>query len=460
MVLPLLFTGCASRSTRAQLESVAKGWCETIRASQVIPVYPLTQDLVVGDVFLVQTTVESQAKLYNRRGFLSLDDHRTRLRGIDYKRMYFDGYWKDSFGNTPHEQSQRTNAGSLPSGASEGIALTEAAAPRAAFPTYTFAAKSGFGLSLAIPVKGVPVGLNYLNSDRVSGSVTIADARTYAGDEQQLYEELRKWAEQPSIRPMLSETVDKANGRPVFLRVISRVYLTGGVIVNLQRADAKGAGARAGTAPKVSLVDADGNVNSNYDELLGALDQQANALGALTEAGASVRFMAASESSVALAESFDRLLVIGYLGYDVPVYAGGVIGAPLPTFQRLTRQITDPPQARVGPLTVEQQRFRATQDLLEMLAEAEAEEAMMVVGNVLQQLDEIEFQDAREAYAAAREAAGSTDAKAKIDALLLAYKLAATRYVTPQGTRGPRYAAYDEAFVTAYDKMKNETDAD
>jgi len=57
-VVLLLVGGCANKER--QLEQVAKDWCLTIRASQVIPVYPMTEDLQPGDVFLVQRTVDEQ----------------------------------------------------------------------------------------------------------------------------------------------------------------------------------------------------------------------------------------------------------------------------------------------------------------------------------------------------------------------------------------------------------------
>lgn len=44
-------TGCTSREQ--ELENVAKDWCLTIRASQVMPVYPLREDVQPGDCFLV-----------------------------------------------------------------------------------------------------------------------------------------------------------------------------------------------------------------------------------------------------------------------------------------------------------------------------------------------------------------------------------------------------------------------
>ena len=70
----LLVTGCNSlpRSKDQELEQVAKDWSMTIRASQVIPVYPLTEDLQPGDVFLVQVPVEQQQQVYKEKGFLDI----------------------------------------------------------------------------------------------------------------------------------------------------------------------------------------------------------------------------------------------------------------------------------------------------------------------------------------------------------------------------------------------------
>src|SRR5215207_1958703 len=62
------------RSEMAQIElaRVAKDWSQTIRASQVIPVYPLSEDVQPGDVFLVTETVEQQQETYLERGYLAL----------------------------------------------------------------------------------------------------------------------------------------------------------------------------------------------------------------------------------------------------------------------------------------------------------------------------------------------------------------------------------------------------
>ena len=74
--LPLVvsvLSGCATQKMSGdQLARVAKDWSLSIRASQVIPVYPLTEDLLPGDIFLVQTPIEEEVKAYLAKGFLPL----------------------------------------------------------------------------------------------------------------------------------------------------------------------------------------------------------------------------------------------------------------------------------------------------------------------------------------------------------------------------------------------------
>src|SRR6266481_2898062 len=84
----LLFLTSCCTSKKCQLERVAKDWCMTIRASQVIPVYPLTEDVQPGDVFLVRTRIEDQASEYERRGFLPLDQLLARFQPTNYQQFY------------------------------------------------------------------------------------------------------------------------------------------------------------------------------------------------------------------------------------------------------------------------------------------------------------------------------------------------------------------------------------
>jgi hypothetical protein len=50
------------------MEDVARDWSVVIRASQVVPVYPLTEDVQPGDIFLAQTPIDKQVKLCGHRG--------------------------------------------------------------------------------------------------------------------------------------------------------------------------------------------------------------------------------------------------------------------------------------------------------------------------------------------------------------------------------------------------------
>ena len=66
--LALTLVACRSLDQRRdqQLARVARDWCLTIRASQVLPVYPLTEDLQVGDVFLVSTPLSQEVQEIGR----------------------------------------------------------------------------------------------------------------------------------------------------------------------------------------------------------------------------------------------------------------------------------------------------------------------------------------------------------------------------------------------------------
>jgi len=101
--------GCnTTKSKGKQTARVAKDWSLVIRASQIIPVYPLTEDLLPGDVFVVQARIEDQVKLYEERGFLPLDQLLVRLQPTNYPSFYLGAYgiaghtntlwWTPSFG--------------------------------------------------------------------------------------------------------------------------------------------------------------------------------------------------------------------------------------------------------------------------------------------------------------------------------------------------------------------------
>ncbi|HVR39372.1 MAG TPA: hypothetical protein VMU84_09765, partial [Thermoanaerobaculia bacterium] len=84
----LLLCACSlTKSTSTQLSRVAKDWCLTIRASQVIPTYPLTEDLQVGDVYLVTTPIDQEVKQLESDGFLPLDNLIARVLTTGYQQF-------------------------------------------------------------------------------------------------------------------------------------------------------------------------------------------------------------------------------------------------------------------------------------------------------------------------------------------------------------------------------------
>lgn len=84
--------GCTTGLRNKQLERVAKDWALVIRASQVIPVYPLSEDLQPGDVLLVSTPIEEQVKIYKDKGFLPLDQLLVRLYAKDLLDSFNEKY--------------------------------------------------------------------------------------------------------------------------------------------------------------------------------------------------------------------------------------------------------------------------------------------------------------------------------------------------------------------------------
>ena len=440
----LSLSGCAT--TGRQLEKVAKDWCQTIRASQVMCSYPLTEDIRPGDVFLVQTGLAEEQNQYKKRGFLPLSDHRKRLlpTGTAYQDFYADSYWKDEFGaGIPNARPKRPDAAAL---AAPNPTLTEVNAPRAVFPSYTFEVQNQSGLALAVPIQGIPVGLNYMQADKARGSMVIGDARSYGLDSTQVYEMLRNWLETDAhAQDVVRGTVKQIDAPYVLLRVITRVYMTGGMTVSLTRADTKGAEVKAGNAPAVSLVDANGNIDQNVSKTLTALEDKIN-LQAL-DVGGRVKFLSASSSAVSLAESFDRMLVVGYLAVDVPYFKGGCLGYPLPTYERLENRTLGQPVLPAGVLLPQQKQFQVNFKALEERARNDPDQAIAVVEQVMKALGGKGFKDTECAIAQYRSKAEADRNIAKD--VLPQFQLDSGLYAESGGACGERHDRFATALVGA-----------
>jgi len=328
ILLALAASGCARAMSDRELQRVARDWSMVIRASQILPVYPLTEDLQPGDIFLVQVTVDEQAKTYRERGFLPLDNLIFRLDPRGYETFYRRSF---EAGDAEHP---------LPKHWLEpGKPASWTLAPNASFPTYAFSARRGGGFNVALPVQGIPVGLSLLGGDATQGTITIAEARTYGVDTISLYDDVRQWAE--NNRPFLQNYGGDPQ-RTNYLRVISRVYITGRINVSLQGSKSSGGTASGGADKPVDLVvpnaGADPQKNtleaytSNIDKLNAMISKALErASGSNLAPGGTVKIVSASSGSISLAEDFARPLVIGYLGFDMAIGPGGVLGPPMPT---------------------------------------------------------------------------------------------------------------------------------
>jgi hypothetical protein len=329
----LLLSGCASqRMSGQQLERVAKDWCLSIRASQVIPVYPLTEDLQPGDVFLVQTPAEEQVRVYLERGFLPLENLVTRLPLDGYKSFY--SAWPTISAADDPPPPRRWQFPESKTGPADF-----SPAPIAAFPAYNFAVSSSRGLSVAIPVQSLPIGLNLLDSTSANGTITMKDASTYALPAQTIYAALDAWAlKNRSYLTQFEPREVDGKPRPFYLRVVNRVYLVKTVDVSLFANRGTGASASAGAPKKVELLDLGNTDKARKD--FAAVNELLAAGSAVSDTlpGGTVRVTMATNRSVSMLETFARPLAVGYLAFDYEILPGGKLNAPVSTFLRLSGQ--------------------------------------------------------------------------------------------------------------------------
>ena len=313
----LLLTGCVTpRDKSRQLARVAKDWCLTIRASQVIPVYPPTRDVHPGDVFLTTTPIGEEVKLFEENGFLPLDVHLVRLK--------VDDQVKSFYATRPGEGAEFPNS----------VATWEDL-PACAFPTYSFEVSRSGGLNLAIPVQGVPVGFNYLGAAAATGTVTLSEAQTVGLDIATLQPLLENWEKQNG-RLLAAYAWDPGDpaARPVYVRVVARVYRVRSISVQLSDAARAGAQLAAGLelpTPDPGAPSASKTAAEQYDEVAKRLDTTL-----VEQLGGQVRVVKVARRSVLLTEKFRAPMAIGYLAYDCLILPGGLLSGPMPTYQRIT----------------------------------------------------------------------------------------------------------------------------
>lgn len=333
-LLAALSAACAA-SKEKLLEDVAKDWCMAIRASQVMPVYPLTQDVQPGDVFLVRLSIDKQQEAWSAKGYLSLDNHLARLDPDGYGKFYQNSFPPGSTPSLPLSHLMSTPPWSK--------------APNAGFPTYSFSVQKGGGMNLALPVSGVPIGLGLLGADAAEGSVSIGKARTLGIDIVSLDRQLRAWSAEGDNHRFLAGLASTSADKN-YVRVVTRVYLTGELDVSLRDTSQRSAGVDVGVPspvamllPKVAPATAatPAAAASDYTQAIDQLNKMlqsqdrfmTNDQGVKTlMPGGSLRLTSATARAISMKETFDPPLVIGYLGFDCEIGPGGALGPAVPTY--------------------------------------------------------------------------------------------------------------------------------
>src|SRR5262249_5491890 len=125
-----------------------------------------------------------------------------------------------------------------------------------------------------------------------------------------------------------------AGATPVFLRVLTRVYRVSSVSVHLDDAARSGTELGAGfelPAPEPGTPSATKTAPEQYDQVASQLNAS---LG--RQLGGKVRVVNVSRRSITLEEDFAAPMCIGYIAYDCQILPGGVLSAPVPSYQRLT----------------------------------------------------------------------------------------------------------------------------
>lgn len=341
-----------------ELTRVAKDWSMVVRASQVIPVYPLTEDLQPGDILLVNTPIEQQVDEYKKRGFLPLDQFLKRLNPVE---AYHD-FYGERYGLTKEKGKQPAAHWQQ----SIDDQLQWGKAPRVSFPSYSFSVNTQSGMNLAIPVQGVPIAMSAMNAGSANGSVTITDAYTYGLDNAALIKLVNDWANSnrsilKGLAPMpvkpsrfnLFAKEGEAELEYQFLRVIARVYVVSGVNISL-------------------FAD-----NQNAVQVDKALDKDA-----IQDKDKLLDIKSASNRSISLNETFPRPLVLGYLGFDFPILKHGRLGAPISTLARLNNSPVVNHDGGLNIISSKIIAYRALVYALSDLDDANDLEARRIINNL------------------------------------------------------------------------------
>ena len=133
------------------------------------------------------------------------------------------------------------------------------------------------------------------------------------------------------------------------------MYVTGKVDVSLNDVSSTAAGLDVGAPRPVELLkitppsdssppntttleDYQSSLEKMNTMLERAITGTSAAPGASVAPGGSLRVTAAGARRISLQQTFDKPLVLGYLGFDVPIGYGGLLGYPIPTHTRIDKE--------------------------------------------------------------------------------------------------------------------------
>jgi len=255
-VFTFSLASCAHKPPQKELERVAKDWSMTVRASQVMPIYPLEEDIRPGDVYLITNSIESEIESWNRRGFLPLVNRYAR---IPITHEDYNTFFKNASGISPPPSFNRH--------------------PKVAFPSYSFSVDRRGALGLAIPLSSVPVALSMSGARSATGTVVLSDATTLGLPDMVMDACVQRWAAEN--RDVLKKRAEET-ANPLLLRAITRVFSVSKVSVSLAFERAGGMGVQAGAPP--ATPELLGASKEDFEKRIEALNKEIELQKELTEA--------------------------------------------------------------------------------------------------------------------------------------------------------------------------------
>lgn len=230
------------------MEQVAKDWSMTVRASQVMPIYPLEEDIRPGDIYLVDRSLESEIKAWNEKGFLPLVNRYDR---ISIPKDRYDDIYQNGFYPVDSPSFSRP--------------------PKAAFPSYSFEVDKRGTLGIALPLNSVPIALSASGARSATGSVVFKKAATQGIPDRQMEMMVRQWASQHASELKARAKKTKTES-PLILRLITRIFTLKGATVSLAFSETNGASLQAGSPP--SSPELSSTSDEQYVALIAYLNKQ------------------------------------------------------------------------------------------------------------------------------------------------------------------------------------------